>query len=161
MSGSSISRMRQAGTSGLSALDIVAGRSEGDGAHAVRVQQLAERLPDTFIVIDDEDDMVVRRHGAAFASIGNVKMNVAPCGSFFSAHNRPPCSSTIERQIASPMPMPFSFVVKNGSNILSGKSMPWPRSLISVWTTSPDPAHAHSEDPVACRRRPSPRCRCG
>ena len=76
-------------------------------------------------------------HDAAFTSIGNVKMNVAPCGSFFSAHNRPPCDSTIERQIASPMPMPFSFVVKNGSNILSGNSTPRPRSLISVWTTSP------------------------
>ena len=89
--------------------DVVAGRSERHGAHAVRRQELAERLPDAFIVIDDEDDMVVRRHAAAFASTGNVKMNVAPCGSFFSAHSRPPCDSTIERQIASPMPIPLLF----------------------------------------------------
>src|SRR5262249_49851168 len=71
-----------------------------------------------------------RLHGASGGSIGNVKMNVAPRDLLFSAHNRPPCDSTIERQMANPMPIPCSFVVKKGSNILSGKSMPWPLSLI-------------------------------
>src|SRR4051812_19345346 len=98
-------------------IDIVAGRSERERAHAVCGQELAERLPNAFIVIHEEDDMVFDRHVAAFASTGKVKMNVAPCGSFASAHNRPPCDSTIERQIASPMPIPCSFVVKNGSKI--------------------------------------------
>src|SRR3546814_8713614 len=64
-------------------------------------------------------------------------MNFAPCGSFLSAHRRPPCNSTIERQIASPIPIPSRFVVTNGSNILSSDSIPPPRSLISVCTTSP------------------------
>src|SRR5437773_6297222 len=112
--------------------DIIAGRCESDGAHAVRRQKFAERLPDARIVIYDEYDMVVRRHAAAFASTGRAKMNFVPCGLFFSSHSRPPCDSTIERQIASPIPMPLSFVVKNGSNILSGNSTPGPRSLISV-----------------------------
>ena len=50
----------------LLGVHIVAGRSEGDGAHAVRRQQFAERLPDASIVIHDEDNMVIRRHGAVF-----------------------------------------------------------------------------------------------
>ena len=127
--------------------DIVAGRSERHGAHAVRRQEFAERLPDALIVIDDEDDMVVRRHAAAFASTGKVKMNFAPCGSFFSAHSRPPCDSTIERQIASPMPIPCSFVVKNGSNILSGNSTPAPAVADLGLDHIPDPAHAQAENP--------------
>src|SRR3546814_14068091 len=70
---------------------IVAGRSERDGAHAVRVQQLAERFPNARIVIHDEDDMLIHSHDAAFTSTGNVKINVAPCSSFLSTHRRPPC----------------------------------------------------------------------
>ena len=112
--------------------DVLTGRSERHGAHTVRRQELSERLSDTRIVIHDDYDMVVRRHCAAFTSTGNVKMNFAPCGSFLSVHSRPPCDSTIERQIASPMPIPCSFVVKNGSKILSGDSTPRPRSLTSV-----------------------------
>src|SRR3546814_3073770 len=103
----------------------------------VRRQQLAECLPNTFIVVHNEDDTIIRHHDAAFDSTGNVKMNFAPCGSFLSAHRRPPCNSTIERQIASPIPIPSRFVVTNGSNILSSDSIPPPRSLLSVCTTSP------------------------
>jgi hypothetical protein len=40
-----------------------------------------------------------------------VKWNTAPSGSFASAHNRPPCPSTIERQIESPNPIPLGLVV--------------------------------------------------
>src|SRR3546814_10837649 len=92
---------------------VVAGGTECDGPHIVRRQQLAECLPNTFIVVHNEDDTISRHHDAAFDSTGNVKMNFAPCGSFLSAHRRPPCNSTIERQIASPIPIPSRFVVTN------------------------------------------------
>jgi hypothetical protein len=44
-------------------------------------------------------------------SVGSVMLNTAPLGSLGAAHNRPPCASTIERQIDKPMPKPFSLVV--------------------------------------------------
>src|SRR5690606_34251899 len=104
--------------------DIRAGRTEPDGAHAVSGQQLADRLPDSGIVVHDENDVIVPCHHAGSVSIGRVKTNVAPRGSPFSAHSRPPWDSMIDWQIASPMPIPCSFVVKNGSNILSGNAIP-------------------------------------
>src|SRR3546814_20670062 len=82
---------------------VVSGGTECDGPHIVRRQQLAECRPNTFIVVHNEDDTIIRHHDAAFDSTGNVKMNFAPCGSFLSAHRRPPCNSTIERQISSPI----------------------------------------------------------
>ena len=42
---------------------------------------------------------------------GRVNWNTAPRGSFADAHNRPPCASMIERQIARPMPRPSGLVV--------------------------------------------------
>ncbi len=65
MSGSSTSRMRRTDVRLLRG-DVVAGRSECDGAHLVRRQELGERLPDARIVVHDEDDMVSYRHGAPF-----------------------------------------------------------------------------------------------
>jgi len=44
-------------------------------------------------------------------SVGSVKQKTAPCGSFGIAQSRPPWASTIERLIASPMPMPLGLVV--------------------------------------------------
>src|SRR5262249_59042460 len=84
---------------GLVAAHILARRAKGDSAYSMRFKQLAERFADTRVVIDDKDDMVVRRHAAGFISIGNVKMNIAPRGSFFSAHDRPPRESTIARHV--------------------------------------------------------------
>src|SRR3546814_5627258 len=71
---------------------VVSGGTECDGPHIVRRQQLAECRPNTFIVVHNEDDTIIRHHDAAFDSTGNVKMNFAPCGSFLSAHRRPPCN---------------------------------------------------------------------
>src|SRR6201991_348899 len=116
----------------LSRLDVLAGGGECDRRNTVRSEQFAERLANAYIVVNDEDDIVVVGHAVAFASIGSVKTNAAPGDAFFSAHNFPPWDSMIERQIASPMPIPCPFVVKNGSNIRSGCSMPRPRSRISV-----------------------------
>src|SRR5207249_5947312 len=69
-------------------------------------------------------DELRRLPGAMLASAGagptgreNWKM--APCGSFGVAHSRPPCASTMERLIASPMPMPPALVLKNALNICS------------------------------------------
>ena|SRR5213593_3607511 len=42
---------------------------------------------------------------------GSVNAKVAPDPLFGSAHIRPPWASMIDRLIASPMPMPFGFVV--------------------------------------------------
>src|SRR5690606_26151370 len=107
-------------------------RSEDDGMDAVGSQQFLERFLDTDIVVDNEYGVVVHDHRVASGSIGKVKTNFAPCGAFFSAQSRPPCDSTMERHIASPMPIPSPFVVKNGSNILSGNATPGPRSQISM-----------------------------
>src|SRR5712671_33834 len=42
---------------------------------------------------------------------GIVNRNRAPCDTCPVAHSRPPWASMIERQMESPMPMPFGFVV--------------------------------------------------
>src|SRR5690606_13988630 len=118
----------------LFGVDIIAGRSEDDVIDVVRSQQFLKRLLDADIVVDDEYDVVGCSHGFASGSIGKVKTNFAPFGSLFSVQSRPPCDSTMERQIASPMPIPSPFVVKNGSNILSGNSTPGPWSPISTRT---------------------------
>ena len=38
--------------------------------------------------------------------VDSVKQKLAPRGELPSAHNRPPCASTIDRLIESPMPVP-------------------------------------------------------
>ena len=49
--------------------------------------------------------------------MGNVNWEDAiPRGKLALAHNRPPCPSTIERQIDSPRPRPFGLVVWNASS---------------------------------------------
>ena len=42
---------------------------------------------------------------------GRLKRKIAPRGEFFIAHSFPPWASMIEREIASPMPIPSDFVV--------------------------------------------------
>src|SRR5690554_2698669 len=111
---------------------VVAGRCKGAGVDSVRGQKFAQCLSEARIVVHDEHNMFVRRHAAAVASTGSAKTNVAPCGVLFSAQSRPPWDSTIERQMASPMPIPRSFVVKKGSNIFSDSSIPGPLSLSST-----------------------------
>ena len=45
-------------------------------------------------------------HDALSDWAGTVNRKMAPCGSFSSAHNRPPCRSTMDRLMASPIPVP-------------------------------------------------------
>jgi hypothetical protein len=47
---------------------------------------------------------------------GNAKWKVAPRCTFGVAHSRPPCASTMERLIDSPMPMPPGLVLKKALN---------------------------------------------
>jgi len=56
-------------------------------------------------------------HSWASALVGRVKWKLAPRGELSAAHKRPPCDSTMERLIDSPMPVPWGFVVKNASKI--------------------------------------------
>ena len=51
------------------------------------------------------------------ASVSSVNRNVAPGPGLAIAHNWPPCDSTIERAMASPMPVPCGFVVMKDSKI--------------------------------------------
>ena len=53
--------------------------------------------------------------GQAARPAGSHTRNVAPPRGWFSAEMSPPCASTIERLMVSPMPSPSDFVVKNGS----------------------------------------------
>lgn len=46
-----------------------------------------------------------------FSPTGSIMRNTAPRGWFGVAQSRPPCASTIERQINSPMPKPPGLVV--------------------------------------------------
>jgi hypothetical protein len=45
-------------------------------------------------------------HSCASALVGRVKQKLAPRGELSAAHKRPPCDSTIERLMRSPMPVP-------------------------------------------------------
>jgi hypothetical protein len=47
---------------------------------------------------------------------GSANWKVAPYPAFGVAHSRPPCASTMERQIDNPIPMPADFVVKKALN---------------------------------------------
>jgi hypothetical protein len=99
-------------------------------------------------------------HRAAFASMGNVKMNVAPCGSFFSVHSRPPCDSTIDRQIANPMPIPSRFRRE--------ERLEHPVGHLDAWAAVADfdphrvnrPLHAHPENFVVRDGVHRLHCRC-
>src|SRR5436309_1284475 len=53
----------------------------------------------------------VDHYEGGFGRAGRVKRKRAPRGAFAAAEIRPPWASTIERQIASPMPMPPDLVV--------------------------------------------------
>src|SRR5689334_22101974 len=48
---------------------------------------------------------------------GKVNLKAAPFGDRCDPQKLPPWASTIDRQIQSPMPIPFGLVLKNGSKI--------------------------------------------
>ena len=71
------------------------------------------------------------------SSTGKVNWKVAPRSGLPVAHN-PRCASIIERLSDRPMPVPWGFVVKNGSKTLSARSggNPMPVSLTEISTKS-------------------------
>src|SRR5262245_38981676 len=71
-------------------------------------------IPDIRLIIGDGDP---KRLGHGL-DLGNVMMNSAPFEELFPTAICPPCASTILLAIAMPRPVPFVFVVKNGSNTL-------------------------------------------
>src|SRR6202030_21923 len=58
-----------------------------------------------------------------------VKRNTVPPPRLGSPFRRPPCASTIERQIERPSPIPLAFVETNGSKSRLATSFPSPRPL--------------------------------
>src|SRR5262245_35005462 len=91
-----------------------------------------QRAPDRLVVIDDEHDGLRRRHRVT----GSRTSNVAPCVGFALARIQPPCASTMEWLIDSPMPMPSGLVVKkalNSCSIVSGAT-PTPASCTATTT---------------------------
>src|SRR5437870_6121832 len=67
---------------------------------------------------------------------GSVTRNRVPTFGALLTSIRPSCASTILRTMGSPRPDPFTFVVKNGSKILSVASAgtPGPSSMTSTTT---------------------------
>src|SRR5271156_3698103 len=83
---------------------------------------------------------------------GTVKRTSAPCGARGDADRRPPWASTMDRQIASPMPRPSDFVVKKVWNMRSATagSSPVP---VSCTATSTLLGSASLEDIVSSLER--------
>ena len=73
------------------------------------------------------------------AGKGSVKWTMVPQDLCDDAHSRPPCASTIDRQMERPRPIPSPFVVKKGSNIRSRLpgSIPVPVSVTVMETSAP------------------------
>ena len=102
-------------------------RPEQLDAQTHRAQQAAQRFAQRRIVVDDNDHGLLRgrciaRWRAAVhdaATNGTVNWKVTPAPSLQEAHSRPPCPSTIERQIERPIPIPSALVVKKALNTRS------------------------------------------
>src|SRR5205085_11403923 len=104
-----------------------------------RFEQAAQRGTDVLVVVHDVDhDLVV--HGSpplvAAGSAGRLSSKIDPRSVRLRAEIRPPCASTIVRQIASPIPMPFGLRVKKGSKTRckSARGTPGPVSYTATIT---------------------------
>jgi hypothetical protein len=52
-----------------------------------------------------------------YCTLGRVRWKTAPTGLRGDAHSLPPNPSMIDRQMERPKPIPWDFVVKNGSKM--------------------------------------------
>jgi hypothetical protein len=87
------------------------------------------------VVVDAEHDAVCFFIDHYYAlSPGKMIWNTDPCGIALPTVIRPPCDSTIDRQIESPIPIPSGLVVKNASKIrlASSGSIPVPESSTTI-----------------------------
>src|SRR5262245_5134916 len=111
------------------------GRAEEFSLQTDRPQKVFEGASHGSVVLNNED-LVLQLFHFAVTPTGSVKLKAAPLGDRCSAHNRPPCVSMIERLIVSPMPIPFFFVVKNGSKIELERSFGRPHPRSNTWTNT-------------------------
>src|SRR6266849_3910996 len=114
-------------------------RPEGLGPQVHRFQQPLDGRAHSGIVINDEHrGCACGYHSFASTLVGRVKQKLAPRGELSAAHKRPPCDSTMERLMRSPMPVPCGFVVKKALKIWSAScgGRPTPLSLTDTRTSS-------------------------
>src|SRR6266478_3729843 len=114
-------------------------RPEGLGAQAHRLKQALDGGTHQVVVINDKHrGDGCGRHSWTSTLVGKVRLKLAPRGKLPVAHRRPPCDSTMERLIRSPMPVPWDLVVKNALKICSTCSAgrPTPESLTDTKTCS-------------------------
>ena len=77
-------------------------------------------------IIDNAGAEALRIYICSGASSGMLKLKVTPTPSFRAIQMRPEWASTIDRQIARPIPIPASLLVMNGSKIFSVSWSPVP-----------------------------------
>src|SRR5437773_9228644 len=87
----------------------ISGRTETFDIEPFQFQEALECTQQVRLVVDQK----YLSSGGHFASAisGKLTWNVEPLPSFASAHSRPPCADTIDREIASPNPRPSVLVV--------------------------------------------------
>src|SRR5262249_20670165 len=114
-----------------------------DDLERVGGQQVAEDAPVVLLVVDDEDARAhARAPGRRSATgrstwMGTVNENVEPSPSVDSTQRRPPCISTIRREMARPSPVPplalarMVSACRNSSKIFSrsASAIPGPVSV--------------------------------
>src|SRR5262249_26274994 len=99
---------------------------DGESEHA---EHLAKRVADRLLIVYDKDGRARHRHVTCDGASGSENRNsVAPASREWS-QRRPPCDSTIDRQIGRPRPSPASFDVASGSNSRSANSRSTPGPL--------------------------------
>src|SRR5712664_2785394 len=112
---------------------------EGFRPQAHRLQQALDGSTHGGIVVNDEHRWsICGRHPCSLTLAGRTKQKLAPRGELLPAHKRPPCDSTMERLMDSPIPVPGGFVVKNALKIWSAccAGSPTPVSLTVTTTCS-------------------------
>src|SRR5438876_11182271 len=80
-------------------------------------QQTRDRLDHAKLVIQKINQAIWIAHDKAGAMTGSLMRSVTPRPLLGSAQSRPSCAAMIDRQMDSPMPRPWLFVVKNGWKI--------------------------------------------
>src|SRR5438105_2099857 len=111
--------------------ELLRGR-EGLDLQPCRPDQTCQSLSNGVVVVHDEHGCSRLGHDSVYTLVGSVRENVAPRGELSEAHKRPPCDSTMERLIDSPIPSPRGLVVKNASKIWSrcgGRPLPVSRTV--------------------------------
>src|SRR5262249_10178092 len=90
----------------------VARRREGFDTISGGAQDHRERVAYRLVIVDEIHGTA--RPGLHVSLPGSTKWNAVPPSVPASCQIRPPCISTIDRQMLRPRPKPFARVVKNG-----------------------------------------------